>query len=102
MALRRYEHIAGPARTKVRDDAVELYQNGSTIREIARELGRSYGFVHRLLLEGTDGVLRSRGARSTVSKISDSPAVEEIPGQLELTSITPDLIQDEDPEASRM
>jgi hypothetical protein len=85
MALRRYEHVAGSARTEVREDAVELYKAGSTIREIARTLGRSYGFVHRLLLEEPSITLRSRGARSIASKISDSPAVvEELPGQLEL------------------
>lgn len=86
MALRRYEHVAGNARIEVRDEAVELYQSGSTIREISRTLGRSYGFVHRLLLEDSSITLRSRGARSIASKISDSPAVApELPGQLELT-----------------
>lgn len=92
MTLHRYQHIAGSARQTVRDDATEMYRDGKTIREIAAALGRSYGFVHRLILEDPDTVLRSRGARSR--GISDS--VAEVPGQLELG----DLIQTEDEEAS--
>jgi transposase len=76
MTLRRYEHVSGSNRAETRAAAAKLYAEGATVRHIATDLGRSYGFVHRLLVES--GVpLRSRGARS---KALDP----EIPGQLEL------------------
>ncbi|WP_435611064.1 helix-turn-helix domain-containing protein [Streptomyces sp. C10-9-1] len=36
-----------------------LYEAGASIRELYRATGRSYGFVHQLLLE-SGAVLRSR------------------------------------------
>jgi transposase len=73
MTLRRYEHVSGSNRAETRAAAAKLYADGATVRHIASDLGRSYGFVHRLLVES--GVpLRSRGARSR-------PADTEIPGQ---------------------
>ncbi len=76
MPLTRYAHISGGERAAARAAAAQRYAEGATVRTIAAELGRSYGFVHRLLQES--GVeLRSRGARS-------KPPVGEIPGQLEL------------------
>jgi transposase len=76
MPLRRYEHVSGTTREETRAAAAKLYAEGSTVRHIATDLGRSSGFVHRLLVES--GVeLRSRGARSRVTET-------EIPGQLEL------------------
>jgi riboflavin biosynthesis pyrimidine reductase len=73
MTLRRYEHVSGSNRAETRAVAAKLYAEGATVRHIAAELGRSYGFVHRILIEA--GVtLRSRGARA---RAVDS----EIPGQ---------------------
>lgn len=76
MPFTRYEHVSGPARENVRAAAAEQYAAGATVRAIAADLGRSYGFVHRLLVES--GIeLRSRGARSKTPH-------KEIPGQLAL------------------
>ncbi len=78
MSLHRYEHLSGSARDSARADAAKLYRNGATVRHIAAEMGRSYGFVHRLLIES--GVpIRGRGTRTPTS----APVVE-IPGQLAL------------------
>lgn len=41
--------------------AVKLYLKGSTVRAIAAELGRSYGWVHRALVESEEVELRPRG-----------------------------------------
>lgn len=60
--MRRYEHITDARRREVRDDIVQRYKNGQSIRSIAADLGRSYGFVHRMLLEQDGLLLRSRGA----------------------------------------
>lgn len=60
--MRRYEHITDARRREVRDDIVQRYKNGQSIRAIALDLGRSYGFVHRMLLEQDGLLLRSRGA----------------------------------------
>jgi hypothetical protein len=88
--MKRYEHITDKKRDEVRALIVEEYTRGRSIRYIAAELGRSYGFVHRMLLEQPDMVLRSRGTRGRQQQvvaaawagveISDSPA-EEVPPQ---------------------
>lgn len=63
MTLRRYEHAYGPTRDGVREEVARRYKDGETVRSIANDLGRSYGFVHRLLVESKDVEFRSRGAR---------------------------------------
>ena len=72
--MRRYEHVEGVARTQLRDKIAEQYNAGTPMRQIARDLGRSYGFVHRLLHEHPDVVVRRRGAPKgrRPSRISDS------------------------------
>ena len=48
-------------RDQVTRIAVRRYQAGASVRTIAAELGRSYGFVHRILTEA--GVtMRPRGS----------------------------------------
>jgi predicted transcriptional regulator len=52
--------ISGGQRDKLATDLKKQYEGGRSIRELASETGRSYGFVHRLLSES--GVaLRGRG-----------------------------------------
>lgn len=61
-SLKKNVRITGAARTKVASDLKKQYGQGKSIRELAETLGRSYGFVHRLLSES--GVtLRSRGGQ---------------------------------------
>ncbi|TDD96124.1 transcriptional regulator [Jiangella asiatica] len=52
--------ISGGQRDKLASDLKKKYEGGRSIRELATETGRSYGFVHRVLSES--GVnLRGRG-----------------------------------------
>lgn len=51
-----------PNREAEQELATEFYGDGRSVREIARKLGRSYGYVHKLLAEA--GVeFRPRGTR---------------------------------------
>lgn len=58
--LTKGRRITGDERGSLSDDLRQQYESGRSIRSIAAETGRSYGFVHRVLLES--GVtLRGRG-----------------------------------------
>jgi hypothetical protein len=60
------QRITGEDRDKLSDELRGKYLAGASIRALASETGRSYGFVHRLLVDS--GVeLRSRGG-ATVRK----------------------------------
>ncbi|GAB3683155.1 helix-turn-helix domain-containing protein [Angustibacter aerolatus] len=58
--VRKFARITGEARTQMSQHVVAEYNQGHSIREIAEETGRSYGFVHRVLRE-SDVTLRGRG-----------------------------------------
>ena len=64
MSMTRRTRVSGDDRAALTRDVVARYDQGEPIRTLAESLSRSYGFVHRLLVEG--GVeLRGRGgARS--------------------------------------
>lgn len=54
------QRITGPARDQLAAELKTRYEGGGSIRAIAVSIGRSYGFVHRILTE--HGVrLRPRG-----------------------------------------
>jgi predicted transcriptional regulator len=58
--IKKGSRITGTSRSKLADDLKRKYEKGSSIRDLAENTGRSYGFVHRVLCEA--GVqLRSRG-----------------------------------------
>lgn len=58
--LKKGARITGGERNKLAADLKRKYSGGRSIRELAAETGRSYGFVHRILAES--GVaLRGRG-----------------------------------------
>jgi len=58
--LTKGRRITGDERVTLSDDLRRQYEQGRSIRAIAADTGRSYGFVHRVLMES--GVtLRSRG-----------------------------------------
>lgn len=60
MRLNKGKRISGELREEVSASFAERYQAGESIRSLAAESGRSYGFVQGLLKEaGVD--LRSRG-----------------------------------------
>lgn len=65
--LKKGARVTGPQRNKLAADLRKKYDGGKSIRSIAEETGRSYGFVHRLLSES--GVsLRSRGGATRSKK----------------------------------
>lgn len=44
-------HLKGEARVEMRDKIVAMYKEEVSIRDIATRIGRSYGWVHRMLIE---------------------------------------------------
>lgn len=57
---KKHERVIGTRRERLVETVTQLYAGGMPIRQIAALVGRSYGSVHKLLLEG--GVtLRPRG-----------------------------------------
>ncbi|HEX2143688.1 MAG TPA: helix-turn-helix domain-containing protein [Glycomyces sp.] len=56
--------VRGDERRELTEHVTAEYENGQSIRNIASTIGRSYGFVHRLLSEaGVD--FRTRGGART-------------------------------------
>lgn len=52
--------LVGEDRDRLASQVTDEYQDGKSIRDIAAATGRSYGFVHRVLVES--GIaMRSRG-----------------------------------------
>ncbi|MFJ1599907.1 helix-turn-helix domain-containing protein [Streptomyces sp. NPDC088261] len=62
-ALAKNKRVTGELREKVAADLKKEYESGAGIRTLAEEIGRSYGFTRRVLIES--GVtLRGRGGNS--------------------------------------
>jgi hypothetical protein len=62
--VRKGARVTGAVRAKLAGELAEKYAQGSSIRALAAEVGRSYAFVRNLLLE--HGVsLRSRGGSAS-------------------------------------
>ncbi|MCP2256605.1 hypothetical protein LX15_000288 [Streptoalloteichus tenebrarius] len=60
MKIKPAARITGRLRQQVAADLKKKYEKGASIRSLARSTGRSYGFVHKVLIEA--GVqLRGRG-----------------------------------------
>jgi hypothetical protein len=65
--LKKGARITGGDRSKLSADLKRKYSGGASIRSLAAETGRSYGFVHRMLSES--GVqLRGRGGATRGKK----------------------------------
>lgn len=58
--LKKGARITGADRAKLADELTKRYVAGASIRELADETGRSFGFVHKILTEN-EVTLRSRG-----------------------------------------
>ena len=59
-AVKKGERLSGARREELAKELAAAYQSGRSIRQLAAETGRSYGAVHRLLVD--HGVtLRGRG-----------------------------------------
>ena len=52
--------LSGGDRAQLAAEVCQKYQNGESIRALAAETGKSYGFVHGLLVDG-HVPLRGRG-----------------------------------------
>ncbi len=66
-AIRKGARITGSARDKLTADLRKKYEKGQSIRALADGTGRSYGFVHRLLVDA-DVPLRGRGGATRLKK----------------------------------
>jgi predicted transcriptional regulator len=65
--LKKGARITGPQRDKLATDLRKKYEKGASIRALAEQTGRSYGFVHRVLSE-TGVTLRGRGGATRTKK----------------------------------
>jgi Helix-turn-helix domain len=65
--LKKGSRITGAARDKLGSQLVKQYEKGASIRALAEETGRSYGFVHRVLSESRV-MLRGRGGATRTKK----------------------------------
>ena len=66
-AIRKGARITGSAREKLTADLRKKYEKGLSIRALADGTGRSYGFVHRLLVDAAVP-LRGRGGATRAKK----------------------------------
>ena len=66
--LKKGARVTGADRSKLASELKKKYTSGASIRALAAETNRSYGFVHRMLsesgvqLRGRGGATRSRKA----------------------------------------
>lgn len=67
--LKKGARVTGEDRSKLAETLKERYTSGQSIRALAQETGRSYGFVHRMLSESGVG-LRGRGGATRGAKVS--------------------------------
>jgi hypothetical protein len=58
--VKKGARITGADRSKLAGELKKKYTSGASIRALAEETGRSYGFVHRILSE-SEVPLRGRG-----------------------------------------
>lgn len=65
--LAKHRNITGPARDKLAGELAKKYAKGATLRTLAQDIGRSYGFVHRLL-EQRGVRMRPRGGNTRGAK----------------------------------
>ena len=65
--LKKGARITGTQRGKLAADLKKKSEKGASIRSLAEQTGRSYGFVHRVLSE-TGVTLRGRGGATRTKK----------------------------------
>jgi hypothetical protein len=58
--IKKGARLTGDDRARMAERVTAQYNQGRSIREIAQDTGRSYGFVHRVLSE-SEVALRGRG-----------------------------------------
>ena len=65
--LSKGRRVSGNERDKLAVDLKKKYAAGASIRDLAAQTGRSYGFVHRVLSE-SGATLRGRGGATRGKK----------------------------------
>ena len=65
--LKKGTRVTGGERETLTDQLKRKYEGGASIRALAEESGRSYGFVHRILSE-SGAPLRGRGGATRAKK----------------------------------
>ncbi|MCU7822293.1 MULTISPECIES: helix-turn-helix domain-containing protein [Streptomycetaceae] len=68
--LKKGSRVTGAAREKLAADLKKKYDSGASIRALAEETGRSYGFVHRMLSESGVNLRGRGGATRGKSKVT--------------------------------
>lgn len=76
----RAPNLVGDQRETIARRIAERYRNGETLRSIAADLGRSYGSVHALALEG-GAHFRKRGWPEGKGWPRTTPGAEHAYGQ---------------------
>lgn len=65
--LAKGKRVIGGDRVSLSDQLKKKYEGGASIRALAEETGRSYGFIHRILTE-SGASLRGRGGATRKKK----------------------------------
>lgn len=65
--LKKGIRVIGGERDKLSATLRKRYDGGASIRELASSTGRSYGFIHRILVE-SGATLRGRGGATRKKK----------------------------------
>jgi hypothetical protein len=67
--LKKGIRVTGGERDKLSTTLRKRYDGGASIRDLAESTGRSYGFIHRMLVE-SGAPLRGRGGATRKKKAS--------------------------------
>ena len=68
--LSKGRRITGADRDRLSTDLRGRYERGASIRDLAADTGRSYGFIHRVLTE-SGATLRGRGGATRRKRTTD-------------------------------
>lgn len=85
--LAKGQRITGADRLKLGKDLKKQYAAGASIRELAAQTSRSYGFVHRVLtdegvtLRGRGGATRSKSSSAKATAKSAAKSTQAKPAQ---------------------
>jgi hypothetical protein len=78
-ALQKGARISGRDRAKLATELQKAEAKGASIRELAQGHGRSYGFVHRVLIESSAPLRGRGGATRGKTKAMQSSRLSAIP-----------------------
>ena len=73
-ALPRGSRVTGKTRDRLQNQLRKQYEAGASIRSLAKTTGRSYGFIHNVLVEA-NVKLRSRGGANRRRRALSVPAI---------------------------